>query len=156
MPDGGNPFFVISETNQLPCSVGVENTDSLSVGWEYSLTVLTRRVEDTRLLQIGRHESKDKPTEISGGLTIISLQSFLVLQLAHYAMLRFRLGWLRRCRMHCYHEYYIAHRYGGTKIKRRVSRCRRIITEIKYWRMESYFIWECAYCFENLSYVAYQ
>lgn len=35
MPDGGNPFFVILETNQLPCSVRVEDTDLLSVGREY-------------------------------------------------------------------------------------------------------------------------
>ena len=47
MPDGGNPFFVISKTNQLPCSVGVEDTDLLSVGQEYRLTVFSRRVEDT-------------------------------------------------------------------------------------------------------------
>ena len=40
MPDGGNPFFVISETNQLPYSVRVEDTDSLSIGREYRLTVL--------------------------------------------------------------------------------------------------------------------
>lgn len=47
MPDGGNPFFAISETNQPPCSVRVENTDLLSVGREYRLTVLACRVEDT-------------------------------------------------------------------------------------------------------------
>ena len=47
MPNGGNPFFVISETNQPLCSVGVENTDLLSVGREYRLAVLARRVEDT-------------------------------------------------------------------------------------------------------------
>lgn len=35
MPDGGNPFFLIQETNQPPCSVGVEDTDVLSVGREY-------------------------------------------------------------------------------------------------------------------------
>lgn len=29
------PFFVILETNQLPCSVRVEDTDLLSVGREY-------------------------------------------------------------------------------------------------------------------------
>lgn len=39
MPDGGNLFFVISETNQPLCSVGVENTDLLSVGREYRLAV---------------------------------------------------------------------------------------------------------------------
>ena len=44
------PFFVILETNQLPCSVRVEDTDLLSVGREYRLTVLARRVEDTDLL----------------------------------------------------------------------------------------------------------
>ena len=49
MPDGGNPFFVILETNQPPCSVRVEDTDLLSVGREYRLTVFARRVEDTRL-----------------------------------------------------------------------------------------------------------
>lgn len=42
--------FVISETNQPLCSVGVENTDLLSVGREYRLAVLARRVEDTVLL----------------------------------------------------------------------------------------------------------
>lgn len=47
MPDGGNPFFVISETNQLLCSVGVENTDLLSVGREYRFTVFDHRGEDT-------------------------------------------------------------------------------------------------------------
>ena len=47
MPDGGNPFFVISETNQPLFSVGVEDTDLLSVGREYRLAVLARRVEDT-------------------------------------------------------------------------------------------------------------
>lgn len=46
MPDGGNPFFVISETNQPLCSVGVEDTDLLSVGREYRFTVFSRRVED--------------------------------------------------------------------------------------------------------------
>ena len=49
MPDGGNPFFVISETNQPLFSVGVDDTDLLSVGREYRLTVFARRVEDTRL-----------------------------------------------------------------------------------------------------------
>ena len=44
------PFFVISETNQPLCSVGVENTDLVSVGREYRLAVLARRVEDTVLL----------------------------------------------------------------------------------------------------------
>lgn len=39
MPDGGNPFFAISETNRPLCSVGVENTDLLSVGREYRLAV---------------------------------------------------------------------------------------------------------------------
>lgn len=29
------PFFLIPETNQPPCSVGVEDTDLLSVGREY-------------------------------------------------------------------------------------------------------------------------
>lgn len=43
MPDGGNPFFVISETNKPLCSVGVEDTDLLSVGREYRLAVLTHR-----------------------------------------------------------------------------------------------------------------
>lgn len=47
MPDGGNLFFVISETNQPLCSVGVENTDLLSVGREYRLAVFDHRVEDT-------------------------------------------------------------------------------------------------------------
>lgn len=47
MPDDGNPFFVISETNQPLCSVRVENTDLLSVGREYRLTVFAHRVEDT-------------------------------------------------------------------------------------------------------------
>lgn len=47
MPDGGNPFFTISETNQPLCSVGVENTDLLSVGREYRLTIFAHRVEDT-------------------------------------------------------------------------------------------------------------
>ena len=41
MPGGGNPFFAISETNQPPCSARVENTDLLSVGREYRLTVLS-------------------------------------------------------------------------------------------------------------------
>ena len=44
------PFFVILETNQLPCSVRVENTDSLSVGREYRLAVFDHKVEDTVLL----------------------------------------------------------------------------------------------------------
>ena len=52
MPDGGNPFFVISETNQLPYSVRVEDTDSLSIGREYRLTVLAHRVENTDLLPV--------------------------------------------------------------------------------------------------------
>lgn len=47
MPDGGNPFFVISETNQPLCPVGVEDTDLLSVGREYRFTVFEHRVEDT-------------------------------------------------------------------------------------------------------------
>lgn len=47
MLGGGNPFITISETNQLPCSVRVEDTDLLSVGREYRLTVFTYRVEDT-------------------------------------------------------------------------------------------------------------
>ena len=47
MPDGRNPFFVISETNRPLCFVGVENTDLLSVGREYRLTVFDHRVEDT-------------------------------------------------------------------------------------------------------------
>lgn len=50
MPDGGNPFFVISETNQPLCSVGVEDTDLLSVGREYRLTVFACRVEDTNMI----------------------------------------------------------------------------------------------------------
>lgn len=50
MPDGGNPFFVISETNQPLCSVWVENTDLLSVGREYRLAVFDHRGEDTVLL----------------------------------------------------------------------------------------------------------
>ncbi|HAF60029.1 MAG TPA: hypothetical protein DCK81_02685 [Clostridiales bacterium UBA9856] len=50
MPDGGNPFFVISETNQPLCSVGVEDTDLLSVGREYRFTVFSRRVEDTDVI----------------------------------------------------------------------------------------------------------
>ena len=50
MLDSGNPFFVISETNQPFCSVGVENTDLLSVGREYRLDVLSHRVEDIDLL----------------------------------------------------------------------------------------------------------
>lgn len=44
------PFFVILETNQLPCSVRVEDTDLLSVGREYRLTVFDHRVADTDLL----------------------------------------------------------------------------------------------------------
>ena len=47
MPDGGNPFITVSETNQPLCLVGVENTDLLSVGREYRLTVFAHRVEDT-------------------------------------------------------------------------------------------------------------
>ena len=47
MLGGGNPFITISETNQLPCLVRVEDTDLLSVGREYRLTVFTYRVEDT-------------------------------------------------------------------------------------------------------------
>ena len=35
MPDGGNPFSIISETNLPFCSAGVENTDLLSGGREY-------------------------------------------------------------------------------------------------------------------------
>lgn len=50
MPGGGNPFFTISETNQPLCLVRGENTDLLSVGREYRLAVLARRVEDTVLL----------------------------------------------------------------------------------------------------------
>ena len=50
MPDGVNPFFVISETNQPLCSVRVENTDLLSVGREYRLAVFDHRVEDTDYL----------------------------------------------------------------------------------------------------------
>ena len=50
MPDGGNPFFVISETNQPLCSVRVGNTDLLSVGRDFSFAVLACRVEDTVLL----------------------------------------------------------------------------------------------------------
>lgn len=59
MPDGGNPFFVISETNQPLCSVGVENTDLLSAGREYRLTVFDQKVEDTVLFfcsYLQRHE----------------------------------------------------------------------------------------------------
>ena len=52
MPDGRNPFFVISETNRPLCFVGVENTDLLSVGREYRLTVLAHRVENTDLLSV--------------------------------------------------------------------------------------------------------
>ena len=44
------PFFVILETNQLPCSVRVEDTDLLSVGREYRLAVFDHKVEDTVLL----------------------------------------------------------------------------------------------------------
>ena len=47
MPGGGNPFFAISETNQPLCLARVENTDLLSIGREYRLTVFIRRVEDT-------------------------------------------------------------------------------------------------------------
>ena len=50
MPDGGNPFITISEANQPLCLAGVEYTVLLSVGREYRLTVLARRVEDTVLL----------------------------------------------------------------------------------------------------------
>ena len=50
MPDGGNPFFIISETNQPLCLVRVENTDLLLVGREYRLAVFAYRVEDTVLL----------------------------------------------------------------------------------------------------------
>ena len=39
MPDGGNPFFVISETNKPLCSERVENTDWLSGGREYRSTI---------------------------------------------------------------------------------------------------------------------
>lgn len=35
MPDGGNPFSIISETNLPLCLAGVENTDLLSGGREY-------------------------------------------------------------------------------------------------------------------------
>ena len=52
MPDGGNPFFVISETNQPPCQVEIEDTDLLSVGREYRLTVLARGVENTDKLRM--------------------------------------------------------------------------------------------------------
>ena len=48
MPDGGNPFFVISETNQPICSVRVEDIDLLSVGRGYRLVVFAHRVEDTK------------------------------------------------------------------------------------------------------------
>ena len=51
MPDGGNPFFGVSETNQPLCSVGVENTDLLSVGREYRLTVFAHRVEDEMVVR---------------------------------------------------------------------------------------------------------
>ena len=44
------PFFVISETYQLPCSASVEDTVLLSVGREYRLTVFAHGVEDTVLL----------------------------------------------------------------------------------------------------------
>ena len=47
MPDGGNPFFVISETNQPLRSVRAEDTDLLSVGREYRLAVFDHKVEDT-------------------------------------------------------------------------------------------------------------
>ena len=47
MPDGGNPFITISETNQPLCLAGVEYTVLLSVGREYRLTVFAHRVEDT-------------------------------------------------------------------------------------------------------------
>lgn len=47
MPGGGNPFITISETNQPLCLARVENTDLLSIGREYRLTVFIRRVEDT-------------------------------------------------------------------------------------------------------------
>lgn len=50
MLDGGNPFFVMPGTNQSPCSVGVENTDLLSIGREYRLAVFAHRVEDTDML----------------------------------------------------------------------------------------------------------
>ena len=43
---------VISGTNQLPYSVRVEDTDSLSIGREYRLTVLAHRVENTDLLSV--------------------------------------------------------------------------------------------------------
>ena len=46
----GIPFFVILKTNQLPCSVRVEDTDLLSVGREYRLAVFDHKVEDTVLL----------------------------------------------------------------------------------------------------------
>lgn len=47
MPDGGNPFITISETNQPLCLAGVEYTVLLSVGREYRLTVFAHRVKDT-------------------------------------------------------------------------------------------------------------
>ena len=47
MPDGGNPFITISETNQPLCLARVEYTVLLSVGREYRLTVFAHRVEDT-------------------------------------------------------------------------------------------------------------
>lgn len=50
MPDGGSPVFVVSETNQPPCSVRVEDTDLLSTGREYRLTVFDHRVADADLL----------------------------------------------------------------------------------------------------------
>ena len=50
MPDGGNSFFIISETNQGLLLVGVENTDLLSIGRGYRLTVFNGRVENTERL----------------------------------------------------------------------------------------------------------
>ena len=54
------PFFVISETNQPLCSVGVENTDLLSVGREYRLAVLARRGEDTVLLSVASRVAAER------------------------------------------------------------------------------------------------
>lgn len=62
MPDGGNPFFVISETNQPLCSVWVENTDLLSVGREYRLAVFDHRVEDKAIKVESKEQAQSVPS----------------------------------------------------------------------------------------------
>lgn len=69
MPDGGNPFFVISETNQPLCPVGVEDTDLLSVGREYRFTVFEHRVEDTDELST----CEDSSIAVNGTVVLLSM-----------------------------------------------------------------------------------